>query len=105
MKLLGRKSGDKFVFGADAFGNEIECTITEVQSKYVRAFQETLKRFPKLFLPIVSCRESKHGMKNFATECFASSTLNREVSEARSLLRIKASDVRSIGKCASMLSH
>jgi tetratricopeptide (TPR) repeat protein len=49
MKLLGRKSGDKFVFGADAFGNEIECTIVEVQSKFVRAFQETIQQFPTLF--------------------------------------------------------
>lgn len=49
MDLMGRKKNDKFVFDKDAFGNAIECEILEVQSKYVRAFQETLEKFPSLF--------------------------------------------------------
>lgn len=49
MHLLGRKKDARFVFDKDAFGNDIECTVIEVQSKYVRAFQETLEKFPTLF--------------------------------------------------------
>jgi tetratricopeptide (TPR) repeat protein len=49
MKLIGRRKGERFIFDKDAFGNDIECIVTEVQSKYARAFQETLKIFPTLF--------------------------------------------------------
>jgi hypothetical protein len=49
MQLIGRKKADHFVFDKDAFGNEIKCEVVEVQSKYVRAFQETLEKFPALF--------------------------------------------------------
>lgn len=49
MQLIGRKKTDQFLFDKDVFGNEIKCEILEVQSKYVRAFQETLEKFPALF--------------------------------------------------------
>ncbi len=49
MGLLGRKKGESFVTNKDAFGNDINCTVLEIQSKYVGAFQATLKQFPTLF--------------------------------------------------------
>jgi hypothetical protein len=49
MQILGRKKGDSFVFGKEPFGSDIECTVVEVQSKYVRAFQQTLEKFSSLF--------------------------------------------------------
>lgn len=49
MQLIGRKKNDQFLYDKDVFGNEINCEILEVQSKYVRAFQESLEKFPTLF--------------------------------------------------------
>ena len=49
MQIFGRKKGDTFISGKDPFGTDIECTVLEVQSKYVRAFQQTLEKFPTLF--------------------------------------------------------
>lgn len=46
-RLLGRKVGDVVVFG-QAIG-AISCEITELQSKYVRAFQETCVEFSLRF--------------------------------------------------------
>jgi tetratricopeptide (TPR) repeat protein len=49
MNLLGRKKDDLVPIRPNAFGPTPEYKIIEVQSKYVRAFQETLQKFPTLF--------------------------------------------------------
>jgi tetratricopeptide (TPR) repeat protein len=49
MQILGRKKGETFISAKGPFGSDIECTVVDVQSKYVRAFQQTLEKFPTLF--------------------------------------------------------
>jgi hypothetical protein len=47
MKILGLKKGDTFVNKQS--WKEVNCSVVEVQSNYVRAFQDTLERFPTMF--------------------------------------------------------
>src|SRR5437879_3863732 len=49
MQLLGRKKGESVPLRKDPFGRVIESKIIEIQSKYVRAFQDTVEKFPALF--------------------------------------------------------
>lgn len=62
MKLMGRKKGDQFV-PRKSMWQDVECTVVEVQSKYVRAFQETLEKFPTLF-PTTPLLQPVHGTYN-----------------------------------------
>jgi len=48
MNLIGRKKGDRFVLRQNAW-QTVECTVLDIQSKYKRAFQETLEKFQTLF--------------------------------------------------------
>jgi hypothetical protein len=48
MKIIGRKKGDEFTLVKGVW-KDVLCTVVDVQSKYMRAFQETLERFPTLF--------------------------------------------------------
>ncbi len=48
-RLLGRTVGDRIVVRDVPLEDQTECEIIEIQTKYVRAFQETIENFGKWF--------------------------------------------------------
>lgn len=48
LKIIGKHKGDRFVLRQNPW-EQVESTVVEVQSKYVRAFQETFEKFPVYF--------------------------------------------------------
>jgi hypothetical protein len=83
MKLFGRKKGDKVLLRKGMW-QDTECTVVEVQSKYVRAFQETLEKFPTLFPTTPLLQPVQGTIDEFKEKMFRQ--LDREQTEFRKII-------------------
>jgi hypothetical protein len=90
-----------FPFGETCFGPTPDCRIIEVQSKYVRAFQETLQKFPTIFPTDTTLQEVSGPYETFREQLFKQLDQEQErMAKLESVYRSRSITLEALARLA-----